>query len=118
MESETMKKRLLLCLFAILLSCISAVAQQSQRPMQPLTFWCGYTVNPGKEGEFLDLVKTGGQSVRDKFMADGVVLAWGVQSSLLRLPGHPTHWYAVADYAGIEKVDSAMRAKLPSLPRS
>ena len=112
-----MKKRLLLCLFVMLLSCISVVAQQSQQQMQPLTFWYGYTVNPGKEDEFLDLVKTVGQPVRDKLMADGVVLAWGVQSSLLRVPGNSTHfiWYAVADYAGVEKVDSAMRAQIAKL---
>jgi hypothetical protein len=85
--------------------------------MQPLTFWYGYTINPGKEDEFLDLVKTVGQPVRDKLMADGVVLAWGVQVSLLRVPGNSTHfiWYAVADYAGVEKVDSAMRAQIAKL---
>ena len=112
-----MKTRLMLCLFLVLLSCISSAAQQSQPQMQPLTFWYGYTINPGKEDEFLDLVKTVGQPVRDKLMADGVVLAWGVQVSLLRVPGNSTHfiWYAVADYAGVEKVDSAMRAQIAKL---
>src|SRR6266478_1091497 len=112
-----MKKRLMLCLFVVLLSCISSAAQQAQPQMQPLTFWYGYTINPGKEDEFLDLVKTVGQPVRDKLMADGVVLAWGVQASLLRVPGNSTHfiWYAVADYAGVEKVDSAMRAQIAKL---
>jgi hypothetical protein len=112
-----MKTRLILCLFLVLLSCISGAAQQSQPQMQPLTFWYGYTINPGKEDEFLDLVKTVGQPVRDKLMADGVVLAWGVQVSLLRVPGNSTHfiWYAVADYAGVEKVDSAMRAQITKL---
>jgi hypothetical protein len=112
-----MKTRLFLCLFVMLLSCISSSAQQSQPQMQPLTFWYGYTINPGKEDEFLDLVKTVGQPVRDKLMADGVVLAWGVQVSLLRVPGNSTHfiWYAVADYAGVEKVDSAMRAQIAKL---
>src|SRR4029077_6230643 len=112
-----MKTRLILCLFLVLLSCISGAAQQSQPQMQPLTFWYGYTINPGKEDEFLDLVKTVGQPVRDKLMADGVVLAWGVQVSLLRVPGNSTHfiWYAVADYAGVEKVDSAMRAQIAKL---
>ena len=112
-----MKKRLLFCFFAMLLSCISLPAQQSQQPMQPLTFWYGYTVNSGKEDEFLDLVKAVGQPVRDKLMADGVILAWGVQTSLLRVPGNATHfiWYAVADYAGVEKVDSAMRAQIAKL---
>jgi hypothetical protein len=112
-----MKTRLFLCFFLILLSCISSAAQQSQPQMQPLTFWYEYTINPGKEDEFLDLVKTVGQPVRDKLMADGVVLAWGVETPLLRVPGNATHmiWYAVADYAGVDKVDSAMRAQIAKL---
>lgn len=112
-----MKTRLFLCFFVILLSCISSFAQQSQPQMQPLTFWYEYTVNPGKEEEFMDLVKTVGQPVRDKLMADGVVKAWGVETPLLRVPGNATHiiWYAVADYAGVDQVDSAMRAQIAKL---
>jgi hypothetical protein len=112
-----MKKRLILCLFAVLLSCISSAAQQVQPQMQPLTFWYEYTVNPGKEDEFMELVKTVGQPVRDKLMADGIVMAWGVETPLLRVPGNATHviWYAVSDYSGVDKVDSAMRAQIVKL---
>ena len=107
-----MKKRLFFCLLAILLSCISSAAQQVKP--QPLTFWYVYTINPGKEDDFIDLIKTVGQPVRDKLMADGVVLAWGVQASMLRVPGMGTHWiwYVVNDWSGIEKVDGAMRAQI------
>jgi len=110
-----MKKRLLLCFVLVLLSCVTATAQQA--PMQPLTFWYEYTINAGKEDQFLDLVKTVGAPVRDKLMADGVVLAWGVQTPLLRIPGGPTHeiWYAVADWAGVEKVQTAMQAQITKL---
>jgi hypothetical protein len=112
-----MKTRLFFCFFVILLSCISSFAQQSQPQMQPLTFWYEYTVNPGKEEEFMNLVKTVGQPVRDKLMADGVVKAWGVETPLLRVPGNATHiiWYAVADYGGVDQVDSAMRAQIAKL---
>jgi hypothetical protein len=112
-----MKKRLILCLFAVLLSCISSAAQQVPPQMQPLTFWYEYTVNPGKEDEFMELVKTVGQPVRDKLMADGIVMAWGVETPLLRVPGNATHviWYAVSDYSGVDKVDSAMRAQIVKL---
>jgi len=113
-----MKPRLFLCLVAAFLSCIStAVAQQAQAQSQPLTFWYDYFITPGKEEEFVDLVKTVGQPVRDKLMADGVVLAWGLQVSLLRVPGSATHWiwFEVADYAGVEKVDEAMRAQFAKL---
>ena len=112
-----MKTRRFFCFFVILLSCISSFAQQSQPQMQPLTFWYEYTVNPGKEEEFMNLVKTVGQPVRDKLMADGVVKAWGVETPLLRVPGNATHiiWYAVADYGGVDQVDSAMRAQIAKL---
>jgi hypothetical protein len=112
-----MKTRLFFCFFVILLSGISSFAQQSQPQMQPLTFWYEYTVNPGKEEEFMNLVKTVGQPVRDKLLADGVVKAWGVETPLLRVPGNATHiiWYAVADYGGVDQVDSAMRAQIAKL---
>ena len=110
-----MKKRLLLCFVIILMSCMTAAAQQAQ--MQPLTFWYAYAVNPGKEEQFLELVKSVGAPVRDKLMAEGVILAWGVESSMLRMPGDTTHeiWYTVADYAGLEKVDTAIRAQIAKL---
>jgi hypothetical protein len=107
-----MKKKMVLCLLVVLISCLTAAAQDAK--MQPLTFWYEYVVNPGKESQFLDLVKTVGAPVRDKLMADGVVLAWGVQTPLLRMPGSATHqiWYMVADWSGVEKVDAAMRAQI------
>jgi len=110
-----MKKRLFFCFLALLFSCISAAAQQAAP--QPLIFWYVYTIQPGKEDEFLDLVKTVGQPVRDKLMAEGVVQAWGVQAAMLRAPGTGTHWiwYEVADWSGIEKVDGAMRAQIAKI---
>lgn len=96
---------------------VAAPAFAQQPPAQPLTFYYDYTVKPGKEAAFLDLVKTVGQPVRDKLMADGVVLAWGIDVPLLTVPGTATHsiWYSVADYAGVQKVDDAMRAQRKKL---
>jgi hypothetical protein len=110
-----MTKKVLLCLVVCLASAISLFAQNA--PMQPLTFWYEYSVNPGKEAQFMELVKTVGQPVRDKLLAEGVVLAWGVATPLLRVPGRTNHmiWYAVADWAGIEKVDQAMAAQIAKL---
>jgi hypothetical protein len=95
--------------------CGTAAAQQA--PMQPLTFWYDYTVNQGKDDQFLDLVKTVGAPVRDKLMADGIIRAWGVMTPLLRQPGNATHsiWWVVDDYAGVEKVNDAMRAQIARL---
>ena len=110
-----MKKKLVLCLIVVLASCLTAAAQEAKP--QPLTFWYEYMINPGKEAQFLELVKTVGAPVRDKLMADGVIDAWGVQTPLLRMPGGATHiiWYSVHDWSGIEKVDAAMRAQIAKL---
>jgi len=110
-----MKKRILLCFAVVLMMCLTAAAQDAK--MQPLTFWYEYTVNPGKDAQFMELVKTVGAPIRDKLLADGVILAWGVHVGLLRSPGNSTHtiWYSVADWSGVEKVDSAMRAQISKL---
>lgn len=109
-----MRFRKVMMLAVAMLWSFSAHAQQA---VQPLTFWTEYAVKPGKEGEFLDLVKTVGAPVRDKLMADGVVLAWGVTVPMLR--GHDSTnyaiWYLVADWASIEKVQSAMSAQMTKL---
>ena len=109
-----MKERIFLCALLMLASCFTVAAQQEQ---QPLTFWYEYHVNPGKEDEFLNLVKTVGGPVRDKLMADGVVMAWGVEAPVIRVPENATHmiWYMVADYAGVQKVENAMDAQIAKL---
>jgi hypothetical protein len=104
------KKNWFVVALLFLLTCATAQAQQPQ----PLTFWSDYTVKPGKEEDFMNIVKAVGQPVRDKLMAEGVVLAWGIEVPLLRgvYPSTHTIWYAVADWSGIEKVQSAMNAQL------
>ncbi len=110
-----MFRTLSLALTAFLLTIGSAVAQQA--PPQPLTFWYDFTVKPGREADFLGLVKTVGQPVRDALLAEGVVMAWGLETPLLRVPGSPTHtiWYVVADMAGVEKVQNGMTAQLAKI---
>ncbi len=94
----------------LLLGTAIALAQQAAPAPQPLTFWYAYSVKPGMEAEFMNLVKTIGEPVRDKLMADGVVQAWGVEQLLLRGPDTHTHliWFSVNDYSGVEKVITAM----------
>jgi hypothetical protein len=111
-------RKLMLSSLTILLLCCAAAGQQAapQQP-QPLTFYYDYKVNPGMEEEFMNLVKTVGAPVRDKLMADGVVLAWGIETPILRYPGGTTHliWFSVANYDGVDKVLSAMEAQLAKL---
>lgn len=111
-----MRKRLLLPL-TLLLVCSAVMGQQTQPQPQPLTFYYDYTVRAGQEEEFNNLVKTVGAPVRDKLMADGVVLAWGIETPVLRYPGGTTHliWFSVANWSGVEKVLSGMEAQLQKL---
>ena len=93
------------------------MGQQTQSQPQLLTFYYDYTVRPGQEEEFNTLVKTVGAPVRDKLMADGVILAWGIETPVLRYPGGTTHliWFSVANWSGVEKVLSGMEAQLQKL---
>jgi hypothetical protein len=111
-----MRKLILVSLTTILLCC-AAAAQQAQPTPQPFTFYYDYKVVPGKEDDFMNLVKTVGAPVRDKLMADGVVLAWGVETPVLRSPGGTTHliWFSVANWDGVEKVLNGMEAQLAKL---
>jgi len=114
-------RRLFLTSLSLLFVCVAAMAQQTQpqpQPQpQPLTFYYEYTVVPGKEDEFMDLIKTVGAPVRDKLMADGVILAWGMETPVLRSPGGATNyiWFSVGNWTGVEKVLSAMEAQLSKI---
>jgi len=115
-----MRKLILVSLTTILLCCAAArdlQAQQAQPTPQPLTFYYDYHVVPGKEEDFMNLVRTVGSPVRDKLMADGVILAWGLETPVLRYPGGTTHliWFSVANWAGVEKVLDGMEAQLAKL---
>lgn len=114
-----MRKLILVSLTILLLCCAARdqQAQQAQPTPQPLTFYYDYKVVPGKEEDFMNLVKTVGAPVRDKLMADGVVLAWGVETPILRYPGGTTHliWFSVANWAGVEQVLNGMEAQLAKL---
>jgi len=109
-------RKLILSALTVLMLCCAAAAQPAAPP-QPLTFYYDYTVNPGKEEEFMNLVKTVGAPVRDKLLADGVILAWGLETPILRYPGGTTHliWFTVENYAGVEKVLDGMEAQLAKL---
>lgn len=115
-----MRKLILISLTLLVLCCASANEIQAQQPTPtpgPLTFYYDYSVFPGKEAELTTLINTVGAPVRDKLMADGVVLAWGVETPILRYPGGTTHliWFSVANWEGLEKVLNGMEARLAKL---
>ena len=110
-------RKILLISLALLLVCSAVMGQQAQPQPQPLTFFYSYNVNSGKEEEFMNLIKTVGAPVRDKLMAEGVVMAWGMETPILRNPGGPTHliWFSVANWAGVQKVLDGMESQLERL---
>lgn len=117
-----MRKVILVSLTILLLCSAAARNLQAQQPTPtpgPLTFYYDYTVFPGKEDDLTTLINTVGAPVRDGLMAEGVVLAWGVETPVLRYPGGTTHliWFTVANWAGVEKVLNAMEARLAQLAR-
>lgn len=110
-------RKLILISLTLLLVCSAVMGQQAQPQPQPLTFFYEYTVVPGKEEEFMNLIKTVGAPVRDKLMAESVVLGWGMETPILRYPGGSTHliWFSVANWAGVEKVLKGMEEQLQKL---
>lgn len=110
-------RKLILVSLTLLLLCSAAAAQQPAPTPGPLTFYYDYTVFPGKENDLNTLINTVGAPVRDKLMAEGVVMAWGMETPILRYPGGTTHliWFSVANWEGVEKVLNAMEARQAKL---
>jgi hypothetical protein len=110
-------RKLILVSLTLLVLCSAAAAQQPAPTPGPLTFYYDYAVVPGKEEDFDALVKTVGAPVRDRLMAEGVIMAWGIETPILRYPGGTTHliWFTVANWAGVEKVLNGMEAHLAKL---
>lgn len=105
-------------LVAILLALAGAAGVVAQQMPQPIVIYTDYTVKPGREADYMDLVNKVGAPVRDKLMKEGVILAWGVEVPLNRgAYGNSTHtvWYAVADWASVEKVQAAAGAHLQKI---
>ena len=106
-----------LLLLPLILLMLSFVVMGQQPQPQSLTFYYDYSVVPGQEDELMNLIKTVGAPVRDKLMADGVILAWGMETPVLRYPGGTTHliWFSVANWDGVDKVLAGMEAQLAKL---
>lgn len=103
-----MRYRILGAALLGLLFCATLAAQQSQ----PVSFIDDFYVLPGREGEFLNLIKRYDEPVLNQLMAEGAVTAWGVDVPILHLEGAPTHmvWLTCPDMGAFDKVLAAYEA--------
>jgi hypothetical protein len=101
-----MRTRIVLALALALVFATGAAAQQ----VQPVIYIADFHVQPGKEGDFLDVVNKYHSPMFDKLIADGAVQAWGVDVPWLHTPGASTHtlWWACPNMAGMDKVNAAI----------
>ena len=103
-----MRNRILGAALLGLLCCATAAAQQAQ----PVSYIGDFYVLPGREEEFLNLIKKYDEPVLNQLMAEGAVLAWGVDVPILHLEGAPTHmlWWSAPDMGAFDKVFAAFEA--------
>ena len=105
-----MRTRLVL---VVILAALFATAVAAQQPVQPVTYVAEFHVKPEKAEQFLELVKKYDQPIFEKLLAEGAVLAWGVDIPMLHQPGGATHsfWWTSADLAAFDKVFAALEAQ-------
>lgn len=103
-----MKKRIALG-FAVALLWVATAAAQQMPQFQPVVYLADFHVKPGKEEEFMNLVKKYDEPLFNKLMTDGAVLAWGVDVPILHQPGGATHtfWWVSPDMGAYDKVFAA-----------
>ncbi|HEX9764318.1 MAG TPA: hypothetical protein VGA39_03465, partial [Candidatus Acidoferrales bacterium] len=92
-----MRTRMVVALALALVFAAGAAAQEAL----PVIYIADFHVHPGKEGDFLDVVNKYHMPAFDKLIADGAVLAWGIDVPVLHTPGGATHtfWWACPNMA-------------------
>ena len=101
-------RRIAVAVSVLLLAAVSVAAQQASEPISYLAL---YTVKAGQDTTFVDLVKKYDKPIFDKLQADGVVLAWGLDTRVLHRENASTHmlWWVTKDYGGMDAVFAALR---------
>ena len=99
-------------LLAMALALTTVASAQQMPPMQPVVYVADFHVKPGRGDDFLNQVKKYDEPTFEKLMAEGAVLAWGVDEPVLHEPGAPTHsfWWLSPDMGAFDKVFAAFEA--------
>lgn len=78
----------------------------------PVSYVAEFKIESRDASEWRALVRKYDQPMLDKLVAEGVVLAWGLDATVLNHPDRATHriWVTTADYAGQDKVISGFNS--------
>ncbi len=100
-------RKLLTTFVFLLLAALSVAAQEG---MRPVSYLAEIRVNPGYESKVVDLIKKYDKPVFDRLVAEGTVIAWGLDAKMVHNEGGTTHmfWWVTADFAGQDKVFAAL----------
>lgn len=103
---------------AFLLLSLMAGALFAQNQPQPLTSVALWKVAPAKEADFVAKAKAF-NPVLDKLLADGSILAYGMDVDMLHVPGNTNvaHWYTASNWAGIQAAETAIDAFISANPQ-
>ncbi|MDH3283111.1 MAG: ribosome-binding factor A [Acidobacteriota bacterium] len=85
--------------------------------MQPCTTVASFHVRPGKEQQFLDLIKKYDEPLFDGLMKKGKVMAWGVSVPVLHEGGVPTHnvWWMSPSMAEMDAILAALETQVKEM---
>ena len=114
-----MSKRLALMLTILSLATAIPRAAQAQAPAaaepQTYTFVIQRTIPRSQWAEWETFNEQKYRPVLEKLMADGLIVSWGMFTTLVHVDGYPTHgsWIEAADLASIYKALAELD-KLPS----
>jgi hypothetical protein len=89
---------------ALLAALALASVSMAQDAPQPLRYEAHFTVKPGQEKAFVDLVKKYDQPLFEKLMAEDSLISWGIAAPVLHGRGDHFVWWVTPDYAGLDKV--------------
>ncbi|MFQ5695180.1 MAG: hypothetical protein ACE5HB_04250 [Terriglobia bacterium] len=99
-----------LTIFALVL--VAALTVAAQDGPRPVGYLAEFRVLPGEGEQFVDLVKKYDKPLFDGLAAEGVVLAWGLDTPVVHQEGGMTHmlWWVTADFAGMDRVFAGFAA--------
>ena len=97
-------------LFAFAVGLLAAVSVAAQE-MRPVSYVAEFQIKSGGT-DWINLIKKYDKPMLDKLMADGTVLAWGLDVVVIHRGEGVTHriWVVTRDYAGMDKVVAGFRS--------